>query len=138
MSLPALFSPPPRPAEGGNPFTDPLPPLWLYFSFQGRISRATFWRHGLLWLLLMTLLFNGLLGIVGLDAEQADGLTNLLLLKSELTLILIGLSACPKASSGCILRKLLKHFTASSPSRAVKIFFHRLLLSKITFARLIK
>ena len=80
MSPPALFSPPPQPAEGGNPFADPLPPFWLYFSFQGRISRATFWRHGVLWLLMMTLLFNGLLGIVGLTAEEADGLTNLLLL----------------------------------------------------------
>ncbi|MCA6216731.1 DUF805 domain-containing protein [Ideonella sp. B7] len=79
MSPLAPLTPPPS-EPLAHPFADPVPPLWLYLSFRGRISRRTFWRHGVLWLLLMTLLLNALLTIAGMTAEEADGVANVLLL----------------------------------------------------------
>ncbi len=78
MSPLAPLSPPPSEPQA-NPFAEPVPALWLYLSFRGRISRRTFWR-GVVWLLLMTLLLNALFGIAGMTAEEADGLANGLLL----------------------------------------------------------
>lgn len=72
----AFFS---SPAAEHNPFADPLPPLWLYFSFKGRITRRTFWCHGIFVLLLSGMTVGALLNIAGMSAEEADGIVNLLL-----------------------------------------------------------
>lgn len=76
--LPAMrLAPPDLAAE---PFADPLPPGWLFLSLEGRISRRTFWRYGVLLLLVLAAVLTLLLGIAGVPADQAEGAVNLLLL----------------------------------------------------------
>lgn len=57
-----------------------LPPGWLYFSGRGRIGRATFWRHGVLALLLIGLLGVALLQIAGMSSDSAQAWIDLALL----------------------------------------------------------
>jgi uncharacterized membrane protein YhaH (DUF805 family) len=51
----------------------------LYFQVNGRISRRTFWLHGVLSLLLVALTGNALLDIAGLASDVTGKLVNLLL-----------------------------------------------------------
>jgi uncharacterized membrane protein YhaH (DUF805 family) len=57
-----------------------VPPLALYFSPKGRIGRATFWRHGVLALVLLDIVGIALLQIAGMDAEYAQRIVELVLL----------------------------------------------------------
>jgi uncharacterized membrane protein YhaH (DUF805 family) len=57
-----------------------MPPLALYFSPKGRIGRATFWRHGVLALVLLDIVGIALLQIAGMDGDYAQRLVELLLL----------------------------------------------------------
>jgi len=49
-----------------------IDPVWLYFDPRGRIGRATFWRHGMLALLVLDVVAIALLQIVGFDADFAE------------------------------------------------------------------
>lgn len=49
-----------------------IDPVALYFSPRGRIGRATFWRHGLLALLLLDTVAIALLQIAGFDGDVAQ------------------------------------------------------------------
>ena len=49
-----------------------IDPVWLYFDPRGRIGRATFWRHGMLALLLLDIVAIALLQIAGFEAELAE------------------------------------------------------------------
>lgn len=52
----------------------------LLFSLEGRVSRRTFWRVGVLGLLVTALVLSALLNIAGMDMAMAETLTNTLLL----------------------------------------------------------
>ena len=49
----------------------------LYLGLQGRIARRTYWLHGVLSLLLLGIVVNGLLDIANVDNETAAKLVNL-------------------------------------------------------------
>ena len=51
----------------------------LYLGLQGRVSRRTFWLYGVLALLVLAMVAVGLLDAVGVNAELAGGLVNLVL-----------------------------------------------------------
>lgn len=57
-----------------------MPPLQFYFSFQGRISRRSFWKKGLLPLGGVGLVLGTLLSIAGWHGERIEAFVNLLLL----------------------------------------------------------
>jgi uncharacterized membrane protein YhaH (DUF805 family) len=80
----ALAGPAPAgtvPGAGQVPvLDDPTAPLFVFFALRGRVSRRTFWLHGVLALLGLAVLGHALLGIAGLASEQADAVVNLLLL----------------------------------------------------------
>ena len=65
-------------ALGADPERTSL--LQLYLSLRGRIPRRTFWLHGVLSLLLVTIVVNALLDIAHLDGQLAGKLVNLLFL----------------------------------------------------------
>ncbi len=67
-------------AADADLFAEPMPPLRLYFSLQGRLSRRDFWLHGVLALIGLALLGHALLGIARVPAHQAETVLNLLLL----------------------------------------------------------
>ena len=50
----------------------------LYLSVKGRIPRHTFWLHGVLSLLLLMIVVNGLLSIANVDKDTSVKLVNLL------------------------------------------------------------
>jgi uncharacterized membrane protein YhaH (DUF805 family) len=52
----------------------------LYVGLRGRIPRRTFWLHGVLVLLLVTIVVNALLAIARLDDQPAGKLVNLVFL----------------------------------------------------------
>lgn len=52
----------------------------LYVGLRGRIPRRTFWLHGVLALLLLGVVVNGLLDIANVDNETAAKLVNLIFL----------------------------------------------------------
>lgn len=62
-----------------HPDTEPMPPLRLFFSLSGRVSRREFWLYGVLTLLGLALLAQALLGIAGMHTHRADLLVNGLL-----------------------------------------------------------
>lgn len=62
-----------------NPFAERMPPMQLFFSFRGRLSRRQFWLYGVLALLGLAVLGQGLLGIARVRAQTADLIVNLLL-----------------------------------------------------------
>ncbi len=82
-------SPPPMPPQrlslaelgsvalGTGP--DRMPLSQLYFRTTGRIPRRTFWLHGVLSLLVFTLLGNALLDIAGLANDASGKMVNLVL-----------------------------------------------------------
>ena len=51
----------------------------LYLGLQGRVSRRTFWLHGVLALLVIAMIGVGLLDAVGVSGQIAGGLVNLAL-----------------------------------------------------------
>jgi uncharacterized membrane protein YhaH (DUF805 family) len=51
----------------------------LLFSLEGRVSRRTFWRIGVLGLLALAVVLTALLRIAGMELTRAETLTNLLL-----------------------------------------------------------
>lgn len=83
---PAASPPPRRPtadelaalALGADP--QRLSPVQLYVGLRGRIPRRTFWLHGVLALLLMGVVVNGLLDIANVDNDTAAKLVNLVFL----------------------------------------------------------
>jgi uncharacterized membrane protein YhaH (DUF805 family) len=56
-----------------------MPPLRLFFSLRGRLSRRQFWLYGVLALLGLAMLAHALLGIARVRAPTADLIVNLLL-----------------------------------------------------------
>ncbi len=58
---------------------EPMPLLHLWLDPRGRISRATFWRHGVLALFGLALLLRSLLDIARLPPDQVDQWVSLLL-----------------------------------------------------------
>ena len=52
----------------------------LYLGLKGRIPRRTYWLHGVLSLLLLGVVVNGLLDIANVDNETAGKLVNLVFL----------------------------------------------------------
>jgi uncharacterized membrane protein YhaH (DUF805 family) len=62
-----------------NPYAEAMPPLRMYFSLQGRVSRRQFWLFGVLVLIGLAFLGHALLGIARVRAQTADLLVNLLL-----------------------------------------------------------
>jgi len=58
---------------------DDLLPLSLYFGLRGRISRRSFWLHGVLALLVLGLVGVALLRIAGVGAQFAEGAVNVVL-----------------------------------------------------------
>jgi uncharacterized membrane protein YhaH (DUF805 family) len=63
-----------------------LAPAALYLSPRGRIGRASFWRHGVLALLLLDAVGNALLQIAQWDAETAQAVVYVVLLWPALAL----------------------------------------------------
>jgi uncharacterized membrane protein YhaH (DUF805 family) len=53
--------------------------MQLFFGFRGRLSRRQFWLYGVLALLGLAVLGQGLLGIARVRAHTADLIVNLLL-----------------------------------------------------------
>jgi uncharacterized membrane protein YhaH (DUF805 family) len=49
----------------------------LYLGVRGRIARRTFWLHGVLVLLLVMIVVDGLIDIAGLNGESTTKLVNL-------------------------------------------------------------
>jgi uncharacterized membrane protein YhaH (DUF805 family) len=64
----------------GNPYAEAMPPLRMFFSLQGRVSRRQYWLFGVVALLGLALLGQALLGIARVRPRTADLLVNLLLL----------------------------------------------------------
>jgi uncharacterized membrane protein YhaH (DUF805 family) len=62
-----------------NLYAERMPPRALFFGFNGRISRRTFWLYGVVVLLGLALLGHALLDIAGVRAEVADLVVNLIL-----------------------------------------------------------
>ena len=52
----------------------------LYLGLRGRIPRRTYWLHGVLSLLLLGVVVNGLLAIANVDNDTAGKLVNLVFL----------------------------------------------------------
>ncbi|MEO6031643.1 MAG: DUF805 domain-containing protein [Burkholderiaceae bacterium] len=61
-------------------FDEPMTPLQILFSLEGRIPRKTFWLYGVLALLLAAVFVMLLLGIAGVPDRVAEGVANLLIL----------------------------------------------------------
>jgi uncharacterized membrane protein YhaH (DUF805 family) len=58
---------------------DPTSPRWILFSFEGRISRRTWWLWGVLAMLGLAAYLNVVLRVAGLSAENAELAVNALL-----------------------------------------------------------
>ena len=65
-------------ALGADP--ERLSLLQLYVGLRGRIPRRTYWLHGVLSLLLLGIVVNGLLDIANVDNDTAVKLVNLVFL----------------------------------------------------------
>jgi uncharacterized membrane protein YhaH (DUF805 family) len=59
---------------------EPPGPLQIFFSFEGRVGRKTWWLYGVLGILGLGLIGMALLRIVGVSARVADFAVNGLLL----------------------------------------------------------
>jgi uncharacterized membrane protein YhaH (DUF805 family) len=64
-------------ALGSGP--DHMPFAALYLRARGRVSRRTFWLHGVLALLVIGVLANAVMDIAGVTTDNTDRLINLLL-----------------------------------------------------------
>jgi uncharacterized membrane protein YhaH (DUF805 family) len=62
-----------------DPYVEAMPPLRLFFSLRGRVSRRQFWLYGVLALIGLAMLGHALLGIARVRTQTADLLVNLLL-----------------------------------------------------------
>jgi uncharacterized membrane protein YhaH (DUF805 family) len=62
-----------------DPYAEPMPPLRMFFSLRGRVSRRQFWLYGVLALIGLAMLGHVLLGIARVREHTADLLVNLLL-----------------------------------------------------------
>ena len=56
-----------------------MSPRALWIGLRGRVSRKTFWLHGVLTLLIVAMLGNALMDIAGVRAELSVKLVNLVL-----------------------------------------------------------
>ena len=65
-------------ALGADP--ERLSLVQLYVGLRGRIPRRTYWLHGVLSLLLLGIVVNGLLDIANVDNDTAGKLVNLVFL----------------------------------------------------------
>jgi len=65
-------------ALGADPDRPTL--LQLYLGLRGRITRRTYWLHGVLSLLLLGVVVNALLAIANVDNDTAGRLVNLVFL----------------------------------------------------------
>lgn len=63
-----------------DPYAERMPPLRLFFSLRGRVSRRQYWLYGVLALLGLALLGHALLGIARVPAQLAERIVNLLLI----------------------------------------------------------
>ena len=68
------------PSPAINPYAEAMPPLRMFFSLRGRVSRRQFWIYGVLALAGLAALGHALLGIARVRAHSADIAVNLLLL----------------------------------------------------------
>jgi uncharacterized membrane protein YhaH (DUF805 family) len=59
---------------------EPPGPLKVFFSFEGRVGRKTWWLYGVLAILGLSLLGTALLRIAGVSERSADVAVNALLL----------------------------------------------------------
>jgi uncharacterized membrane protein YhaH (DUF805 family) len=59
---------------------EPTPPWRVFLDPRGRITRRTFWLHGVLALLGLGLLLGALLAIAGVRSQHAETVVELLLL----------------------------------------------------------
>jgi uncharacterized membrane protein YhaH (DUF805 family) len=62
-----------------NPYAETMPPLRMFFSLQGRVSRRQYWLYGVLALIGLAVLGHALLGIARVPARRAELIINLLL-----------------------------------------------------------
>jgi uncharacterized membrane protein YhaH (DUF805 family) len=67
------------PLPAAEPDAEAMPPLRMFFSLRGRVSRRQFWLFGVLALFGLALLAHALLGIARVRASTADLIVNLLL-----------------------------------------------------------
>jgi uncharacterized membrane protein YhaH (DUF805 family) len=67
-----------RPA-GPGPLDERMPPMRMFFSLRGRVSRREYWLYGVLSLIGLALLGQVLLGIARVSPRSADLVVNLLL-----------------------------------------------------------
>ena len=67
------------PQHATDPYAEAMPPLRMFFSLRGRVSRRQFWLFGVLALIGLAFLGHALLGIAQVRAQTADLLVNLLL-----------------------------------------------------------
>ena len=65
-------------ALGADP--ERLSLVQLYLGLRGRIPRHTYWLHGVLSLLLLGIVVNGLLDIANVDNDTAGKLVNVIFL----------------------------------------------------------
>jgi len=65
-------------ALGAEPRRLSLPQLYL--GLRGRIARRTYWLHGVLALLLLGVMLDGLLSIARVETDTANGIVSLVLL----------------------------------------------------------
>jgi uncharacterized membrane protein YhaH (DUF805 family) len=67
------------PSPAANPYAERMPPLRVFFSLRGRVSRRQFWLYGVLALIGFAVLGHALLGIARVSSRNADLIVNLLL-----------------------------------------------------------
>lgn len=70
----------PAPAPALRPRPDPDSWRFIYGAWRGRVTRRTFWVHGVLVLTGLGALANVLLAIAGVDPRRAEWIVNAVLL----------------------------------------------------------
>jgi uncharacterized membrane protein YhaH (DUF805 family) len=68
------------PAMHTLPLHDPDSWRFLYGRWKGRVSRRSFWLHGVVGLIGLGLLLRALLEIAGMSPDRADGVVSLVTL----------------------------------------------------------
>lgn len=71
---------PARPESRLRPDPDPESWRFIYGAWRGRVTRRTFWVHGVVVLLGLGGIGHVLLGIAGIDPRRADWIVNVVLL----------------------------------------------------------